>query len=109
MRVVRGERRANRRRIINLLMTVLVVVVLALTGAVAFSAWQQYRASHADDNTAIVTASMKDDQAAHTILIPGEDGQRSCTPPTRSSAALQPSSSPITPGTKTWTWSPMRP
>lgn len=70
------SRRANRRRIINLLMTVLVVVVLALTGAVAISAWQQYRASHADDNTAIVTASMKDDQAAHTILIPGEDGQR---------------------------------
>ncbi|MBR3763045.1 MAG: hypothetical protein IKK57_00665 [Clostridia bacterium] len=70
------SRRANRRRIINLLTTALVVVVLALTGAVAFSAWQQYRASHAEDNTVIVTASMKDDQAAHTILIPGEDGQR---------------------------------
>ena len=70
------SRHKSRRRFLNVITALLVVVVAALAGAVGFSAYQQYRAARSEDNRAIVTASMKDDQAAHTILIPGEDGQK---------------------------------
>ena len=70
------SRRVSKRRVIRLLTVLLVIVVLGLAGAIGFSAWSEYRASQSDKNRALVTASMKDDLAAHTILIPGEEGQK---------------------------------
>ena len=70
------SRRESGRRIVNFITCILVIVVLGLAGAVGFSAYRKYLASRDEGTEAIVTASMKDDQAAHTILIPGEDGQR---------------------------------
>ena len=70
------SRSRNARRIVNFITFILVVVVLVLAGAVGVTAYREYKAANADSSAAIVTASMKDDQAAHTILIPGEDGQR---------------------------------
>lgn len=70
------SRRRSRRRFLNVITTLLVIVVLGLTAAVGASAWQKYQATHGNDDGAIVTASMWEDQAAHTVLIPGEDGQK---------------------------------
>lgn len=70
------SRSRTARRVVNFITIALVLVVLGLAGAVGISAYQQYQAAQGDTTLAIVTASMKDDQAAHTILIPGEDGQR---------------------------------
>lgn len=70
------SRRMSKRRAIRLLTALLVIVVLGLAGVIGMSAYQQYKAAQADRNKALVTASMKDDLAAHTILIPGEEGQK---------------------------------
>ena len=54
----------------------LILVILAGLGAGGYFGYR-YFSSHrkpAVNQTAIVTASMKDDMAAHTILIPGEEG-----------------------------------
>ena len=70
------SRRMSKRRAIRVLTVLLVIVVLGLAGVIGFSAWQQYKAAQSEQNRALVTASMKDDLAAHTILIPGEEGQK---------------------------------
>ena len=67
--------RMRRRRF--LLRTLLTLAVLALLTAGGIYGWRYLsalRRAGLQDSSAIVTASMLDDVAAHTILIPGEDG-----------------------------------
>ncbi|MGN0794860.1 MAG: hypothetical protein ACI4MG_10395 [Aristaeellaceae bacterium] len=66
------SRRSRRKRLLKAMTLLLVIVVAALGGAVGYQAWQMRPQS---DNRALVTASLSNDLAAHTILIPGEDGQ----------------------------------
>lgn len=70
------SRRRRKRRVLNWITTLLVIALLGVAGVIGVSAYKQYRASQSDKNKALVTASMKDDLAAHTILIPGEEGQK---------------------------------
>lgn len=70
------SRRRSKRRIVNGITALLVIAVICLAGVIGVTAFQQYKAAQSDKNKALVTASMKDDLAAHTILIPGEDGQK---------------------------------
>ncbi len=70
------SRRVSHRRVIQMITMVLVIGVIALAGYFGFSVYQSQKAAEAEKNRALVTASIVDDQAAHTILIPGEDGQQ---------------------------------
>lgn len=70
------SRHRSKRLFVNILTGVLSVVVLALAIAVIVPAYKSYQASKAGNETSYVSASMKDDQAAHTILIRGEEGQK---------------------------------
>ncbi len=70
------SRRVSRRKVIQLVTLLMVIGVVALVGLMGFSVVQKQRAAEADKNRALVTASIVDDQAAHTILIPGQDGQQ---------------------------------
>ena len=58
------------------LKVLLVLVILAGLGAGGYFAWQYFSENRRPvvNQNAIVTASMMDDMAAHTILIPGEEG-----------------------------------
>ena len=69
------SRRSRNRRVIHVLTALLVIVVLVLAGTIGYAALKQYQSAQSDKTRALVTASMLDDLAAHTILIPGEDGQ----------------------------------
>lgn len=70
------SRRISHRKVVRLITTILVIGVLGLVGYLGISVYQAQRAAEAEKNQALVTASIVDDQAAHTILIPGEDGQQ---------------------------------
>ena len=55
----------------------LIIIIAALIGAGGWFAWTHFgpgSGSGTSESPAIVTASMLDDVAAHTIMIPGEDG-----------------------------------
>lgn len=69
------SRHRSTRMIVNWITTILVIIVAGLACAVGFSAYQNYLEMRAKETQAYVTASMKDDLAAHTVLIPGQDGQ----------------------------------
>lgn len=69
------SRRSRTKRIIRTLTALLAAVALLLGGAVGYAAWTRYQEAQSDKNRALVTASMLDDLAAHTVLIPGEEGQ----------------------------------
>lgn len=79
------SRRASRRKLINTLTATLVVLVALIVGLSIYSAVQEdsfinrllarLPGRDKQNTTAIVTASMLDDLAAHTVLIPGEEGQ----------------------------------
>ncbi len=70
------SRRVSHRRVMQIITLVLVIGVAALAGYLGFSVYQSKQAAEAEKNRALVTASIVNDQAAHTILIPGEDGQQ---------------------------------
>ncbi|MDD6050779.1 MAG: zinc finger Ran-binding domain-containing protein [Clostridiales bacterium] len=70
------SRRVSHRRVIRMITLALVVGVVLLAGYFAFTIYEEQRAADAEKNRALVTASILNDQAAHTILIPGEDGQQ---------------------------------
>ena len=70
------SRRMSRRRLIRMITMVLVIGVIGLAGYFGFTVYQAQQAAEAERTQALVTASIVDDQAAHTILIPGEDGQQ---------------------------------
>lgn len=75
-----GKRMPSRSRRRRKLLRVLgVLVLLALLGSGGYFTWRYFAEKPRYVNTgmsASVTASMMDDLAAHTILIPGEDGQQ---------------------------------
>ena len=62
------------RRIARFLAIVLMAGVVGLCGFFGFEYFKARRAEVREQNRPSVTASIKDDLAAHTILIPGEDG-----------------------------------
>ena len=69
------SRRISQRKMIQLITLCLVIGVIGLVGYFGFTIYQAQQEAEAEKNRALVTASIVDDQAAHTILIPGEDGQ----------------------------------
>ena len=69
------SRRVSQRKMIQLITLCLVFGVIGLVGYFGFTIYQAQQEAEAEKNRALVTASIVDDQAAHTILIPGEDGQ----------------------------------
>lgn len=70
------SRRISHRKVLRTITAMLVIGVIGLAGYLGFSLYQTQRAAEAEQNRALVTASIVNDQAAHTILIPGEDGQQ---------------------------------
>ena len=70
------SRRLSQRKLIRLITILLVIGVVGLVGYLGFSVYQEQLAKEQEKNRAMVTASIVNDQAAHTILIPGEDGQQ---------------------------------
>ena len=70
------SRRISQRKLIRLITLALVIGVMGLAGYFAYTVYDAQRDAEAAKNRALVTASIVDDQAAHTILIPGEDGQQ---------------------------------
>ena len=70
------SRRVSHRRMIRTITLLLVIGVIGLVGYFGFTVYQAQQAAEAEKNRALVTASIVNDQAAHTILIPGEDGQQ---------------------------------
>ncbi|MBQ8201832.1 MAG: hypothetical protein IJZ74_08700 [Clostridia bacterium] len=70
------SRRMGLRRAIRILSTLFIIGLLCFGGYVGFAAYRQYAEANAEKNRALVTASIMDDLSAHTILIPGEDGQQ---------------------------------
>lgn len=70
------SRRMSHRKIIRTITAILVVGVVLLVGYFGFTVYESHLAAEAEKNRALVTASIVNDLAAHTILIPGEDGQQ---------------------------------
>lgn len=70
------SRRMSQRKLIRMITIALVIGVLALVGYFGYTVYESQRAAEAEKNRALVTASIVNDQAAHTILIPGEDGEQ---------------------------------
>ncbi len=70
------SRRVSQRKVIRMITLILVVGVLGLAGYFGYTVYHAQQEAEAAKNRALVTASIVDDQAAHTILIPGEDGQQ---------------------------------
>ena len=70
------SRRLSQRRLIRMITIILVIGVACLVGYLGLSVYQGQVAKEREKNRALVTASIVNDQAAHTILIPGEDGQQ---------------------------------
>ncbi|MBQ8655045.1 MAG: hypothetical protein IJ507_08910 [Clostridia bacterium] len=64
------------RRIVRALTSIVMVAVVGLCIFFGYEYFKARQAEKKEDNRPTVTASMKDDLAAHTILIPGEDGQQ---------------------------------
>ncbi len=69
------SRRQSRHRAIRSITLLLVLGVMGLVGYFAWSVYDQVQAAEAEKNRPLITASMVNDQAAHTILIPGQDGE----------------------------------
>ena len=70
------SRAKRRRRILRFFGTLLLIAMLATGGYYTWRFFTENRGKAITGPTASVTASMMDDLAAHTVLIPGEDGQQ---------------------------------
>ena len=70
------SRRMSQRRLIRMITLILVVGVVALVGLFGWTVIRDMKAKDREKNQPLVTASIVNDQAAHTVLIPGEDGQQ---------------------------------
>ena len=68
------SRRRGMRHLIRALTILLIVCLAGLTGFFGYEYFKDRKATIAEQNQPIITASMKNDLAAHTIMIPGEDG-----------------------------------
>ena len=70
---------ARVRRLRKIVRALIILLILALIGALGFFGIQYFKARQAaskEENAAIVVASIYNDRAAHTIMIPGTDGQQ---------------------------------
>ena len=70
------SRRRGMRHLVRFLTVLLFVAVAGLAVFFGVNYFQGRKAEVKETNKAIVTASMMNDLAAHTIMIPGEDGQQ---------------------------------
>lgn len=70
------SRRVSRRKVIQMITLVMALCVVLLVGYSVYTIYEGRQSAEAEKNRALVTASILNDQAAHTILIPGEDGQQ---------------------------------
>lgn len=68
------SRTKTRRKILRALGTLLLIAALGAGGFFTWKYFSEHRPPVAYQASASVTATMMDDLAAHTILIPGEDG-----------------------------------
>lgn len=64
------------RHMIRILVIVLILCLVGLTGFFGYSYFKDRADAAKEQNKPSITASIKDDLAAHTILIPGTDGQQ---------------------------------
>lgn len=64
------------RHMIRILVVVLILCLVGLTGFFGYSYFKGRADAAKEQNKPSITASIKDDLAAHTILIPGTDGQQ---------------------------------
>lgn len=64
------------RHIVRILVIILVLGLLGLTAFFGYTYFKNKAEADREKNRPSVTASIKDDLAAHTILIPGTDGQQ---------------------------------
>jgi len=62
------------RRIVYTLVTLFVLCLLGATAFFGYHYFSDKQTEKKEESAAIVTASIKDDLAAHTIMIPAEDG-----------------------------------
>ncbi len=69
------SRRMGLRRAIRMVTILLVLGIIGLAGYLSIAAYQKFADANAEKNRAIVNASIVNDLAAHTVLIPGEEGQ----------------------------------
>lgn len=70
------SRRRGLRHVVRFLAVLLMLSVTGLAVFFGIAFFQQRQATVKDANAAVVTASILNDLAAHTIMIPGEDGQQ---------------------------------
>ena len=70
------SRRMSQRKLIRMITLVLVIGVIGLVGVFGWTVIKGMEAKEKEKNRPLITASIVNDQAAHTILIPGEDGQQ---------------------------------
>ncbi len=76
---VTGRFPSRTRSLRRLVYALLIALLVCMTGLCIFfgvSWFQNRRSEQKAQNSALVTSSIKNDLAAHTILIPGEDGQQ---------------------------------
>ena len=68
---------SRRRSMRHLMRALIIILIVGLAGVAGYFGWQYYRIredSRKQESAAIITATIKDDLAAHQIMIPGEDG-----------------------------------
>lgn len=70
------SRRVGLRRFFRFLLVIVSAALLVFGGMVISQIVEKHRTAQKEENLPIITASMQDDLAAHTIMIPGEDGQQ---------------------------------
>lgn len=64
------------RHLVRILVIVLILCLVGLTAFFGYSYFKNKADAAREQNKPSITASIKDDMAAHTILIPGTDGQQ---------------------------------
>ena len=70
------SRRMSQRKLIRMITLALTACVILLVGVFGWTVIREMEEKEREKNRPLVTASIVDDQAAHTVLIPGEDGQQ---------------------------------
>ena len=69
-----SAKRGRRHRFLRAVLVMMLSLVVIMAVAVIFSSWQKKQVEEKEKNRPTVVASIVDDQAAHTITIPGKDG-----------------------------------
>ena len=69
-----SSKRTRRHRYLRAMLYLLLSLIVILAAYVGISAWHRRQAEEKQKNKPTVVASIVNDQAAHTITIPGQDG-----------------------------------